>query len=113
MAPNLSRNDSSDEAQAASGLSLFEWDRFFVSVVCSVPFTHVNYAQVFTRQEARELLKKYPEGTFAEVSLEQKRIVKERVNALLAGEKIAEVGEDILRWRMANVVRDLKQSACM
>jgi hypothetical protein len=55
----------------------------------------------------------YPERTWAAVPANEKYDVRDRVNDALTKEGIRKVGDDIIGWRMAIAVRDLKQSSGM
>ena len=54
-------------------------------------------------------MKEYPNCTWASLPANVKHAAGDRVNAGLINEGISSVGEDILRWRMANTIRDLKR----
>jgi hypothetical protein len=55
----------------------------------------------------------HPERTWAAVPANEKYDVRDRVNDALVKEGICKVGDDLIGWRMAIAVRDLKQSTSM
>ncbi|KAF1996969.1 hypothetical protein P154DRAFT_299942 [Amniculicola lignicola CBS 123094] len=93
--PTLPRNATAKEARAAAGLDFFHWEQFYE----------------ITREEAEDLLKRYPNCTWASLSYTEKEASHDRVTDRLKASKIEEVRRDILRWRMANVIRDCKTTA--
>ena len=65
---------------------------------------------MFTRDEARILLQENPKCTWRQVPSNVNTAVGDRVNALLESEEIPTVDQDIIRWRMANALRDMKRT---
>ncbi|KAF1993242.1 hypothetical protein P154DRAFT_540579 [Amniculicola lignicola CBS 123094] len=64
-----------------------------------------------TREEAEDLLQRYPNCTWASLTYKEKGEAQNRITSRLAADKIAAVGRDILRWRMANVICNCKTTA--
>ncbi|KAF2273212.1 uncharacterized protein EI97DRAFT_384051 [Westerdykella ornata] len=85
----LSHNATAEEARTTAGMGLAEWGRFLA----------------ITREEGRAIAEAHPTWSWADVPAREKANVHARVNAQLLEEGAPQVGEDIIRWRMAISVR--------
>jgi hypothetical protein len=72
----------------------------------------VTGQKIFTKNEARSINKKQPTWTWPDVPPDDKKAVHDRVNAQLSNENIPEISEDVLKWRMTQCMRDVKNHAC-
>ncbi|ORX93639.1 hypothetical protein BCR34DRAFT_580395 [Clohesyomyces aquaticus] len=86
---SISSRATRDEIMAAAGHDKFQYQRFLV----------------FTRDEAHRLLQDHPNSTWSSIAADEKHRVMDRVNSLLARERIPVVGTDIIGWRMTIAMR--------
>ncbi|KAH7135896.1 hypothetical protein B0J11DRAFT_519500 [Dendryphion nanum] len=90
--PYLPCNATAEEARNAAGQGLHAWGRFLL----------------LTRAEARAINKAHPTWTWVDVPPSQKKEVHERLNIKLQKEGVKEIGDDVLRWRMSQALRDAR-----
>ena len=106
---NLLLSATAEEVQKATGYNLSEWDKFLVSPLKCLQLANLlKLLQRFTRKEAEELARTYPNRVWANYTTNEQEKVKERINKKLADNSIAQVGSTVIRWRMARCVRDVK-----
>ncbi|KAF2704657.1 hypothetical protein K504DRAFT_108823 [Pleomassaria siparia CBS 279.74] len=90
----LRKNASPDEARAATELDNNGWDKFYS----------------LTKAEAQNLLKEHPTRTWADTPKEKQTEMIGRINAHLRAASLAQVGDDVVKWRLSNTVHDQKRS---
>ncbi|KAF2733674.1 hypothetical protein EJ04DRAFT_513048 [Polyplosphaeria fusca] len=65
--------------------------------------------QRITKDEARNIRKRYPGKTWPEIPADEKMQVLEKVNEQLGRQGVPTVREDVLRWRMLQIMREMKR----
>jgi hypothetical protein len=94
-------NASREKAQAAAGYNEIQWDRF---KVCMLTYSCLiaHAIQRFTKVEVLVLVEKSPDRKWKEVPADEAMEIKDRINSLLAKEKIPAVQDNVLKWRMTS-----------
>ncbi|KAF2105624.1 hypothetical protein BDV96DRAFT_509090 [Lophiotrema nucula] len=92
----LPTSASAEKAQAAAGHGLEQWGAFYR----------------ITKDEARFIRSKFPGKTWPEIPADEKMRVLERVNEQLGQQRVPTVREDVLRWRMLQIMREMKRQYC-
>ncbi|KAF2268703.1 hypothetical protein CC78DRAFT_612964 [Lojkania enalia] len=89
----LPTSASAEKAQAAANHGLEQWSAFYR----------------ITKDEARYIRSRYPGKTWPEIPANEKMGVLDRVNEQLSQQNIPVVREDVLRWRMLQIMREMKR----